>query len=1349
MRPNYLSKIDDYQIDLICNKFNHQLSKKDYYHHVKQELNHIRKKYKATNAFWYIIDKDFITIKKSKSILNFALAFYNLYKNSIHAKKKLIFDQNNKINNPFLQQYRSLYVIPYEYQNKVIGFIGIINPKVLFHQDEEEDFSYFEKLAQLYTFNELELPSTSNGKAQIINSKSITFLWADEGFTYIYDHYLEAIEEIYIKILTIFNESSNSHFIHQYINQSNDIKYLYINVKKSSQESTLIDVNILDITKIKDKLISLFNFKNQFITLGESDVITIITLNQNYQITQANNTFYNTINYKENDFNLRFNHYFFSIVSEKDFINVDETIKKAINNHILCYLEVTLHDYNQNPVDTILLVNPLNANNISIAIIFVQKALNMDLWRYNLIPGCIGKFLVGERIKLIYGNDKFFSFFGFNLEKCNNYFFPPVYHEDVRYANMQIEKMRSKVPVNFEIRVKKGNGTYCWVRIEGNCIGIEEDKPVYLLLFVDITQQRLLEFNLQSNQAKLKMITTDENYNLFEYDIINDIYNGKTYFNNKPNCAIKNVTINDYLVNFQENRTDFNYFQRWRDFLLAINNDPFDFCILEAQSEKERWIRVSGTVIYDGKKPVKVIGKFTDYNQIKEKEKQHNDKSQYDVITGLYNKEHGESLVRKYLEISDIDSFLLVIDLDDFRNINHHFGYMFGNVVLSDFGNLISNQIGKDDIAYRLMSDEFVIYLHKKDIQYASSLCNRICNMIKNLYLGETEEVKLSCSIGVARLNNKYQLEDAINKALKVVNCSKNYGVSTFHFLDELDLDFDNLDLNINEEEEIILPKEENIILFAIDILEKSLNIYAAINILLSQIGKQFNLESITIIDINTADLKSNVRHWWIKDNHMLSFPQELHFHKEFVDNFINAYSYNGMLDISPTMYSEFFKAHNLQYSPKLKTIYSCANYEMNKFIGAIFFEPLDANELISQDNKYILFELSKIIFMHMQKTKVDNLNKEQTFLLSKVSHDIRTPLNSIILMTKTAMNYSPNSTCFSNYLDKVDVSANYLLSLVNNILDFTRIESGKMNLCLDKVDLTMMLDNIHELMKVQADQKHIDFSVIRHFNHRCVQSDIVRLNQVLFNLIGNAIKFTPDGGSVIVVVEETYEDNNFVTMKFSVKDNGIGITKENIERIFLPFEQESPETTKKYGGTGLGLTISYSLVKLMGGLLEVESEVGKGSEFYFSLPFLKMNENEKENESINLDYTKFHDKRILLVEDNELNADITRTILENMGFIVDVAYDGTSAIKKYHDSETPYYNAILMDIRMPDMDGFKATMNIRKLGKPDSTSIPIIAMTANAFDEDAKQAIKFGMNNYLTKPIDLVNLYRVLNKYV
>ena len=253
----------------------------------------------------------------------------------------------------------------------------------------------------------------------------------------------------------------------------------------------------------------------------------------------------------------------------------------------------------------------------------------------------------------------------------------------------------------------------------------------------------------------------------------------------------------------------------------------------------------------------------------------------------------------------------------------------------------------------------------------------------------------------------------------------------------------------------------------------------------------------------------------------------------------------------------------------------------------------------------------------------------------------------------------------------------------------------------------------------------------------------------MLINLTGNALKFTPAGGTITVKIEQIAQEENAAAIRFAVKDTGIGINKENLSRIFQAFEQEESTTAHRYGGTGLGLAISSNLVRLMGGNLAVDSIEGEGSEFYFTIQFPLSEVKEVEEEKVaeeeeNYDFTG---KRVLLVEDNDLNLEIAETILGMVGCEVEAAKNGQEAVDKFMETPVHHYDVILMDIRMPIMDGFEATKLIRTSEKEDARTVPIIALSANAFDEDTKKSIDAGMNGHLAKPIDMKHLYKVLNK--
>lgn len=416
---------------------------------------------------------------------------------------------------------------------------------------------------------------------------------------------------------------------------------------------------------------------------------------------------------------------------------------------------------------------------------------------------------------------------------------------------------------------------------------------------------------------------------------------------------------------------------------------------------------------------------------------------------------------------------------------------------------------------------------------------------------------------------------------------------------------------------------------------------------------------------------------------------------------------------------------------------------------------------IVSEDSlyreSYILFQRQTIfsivfciiIIILYTKSYVSNLKSEEASkvkdkFLANMSHEIRTPMNGIIGMTEIAKQNADSPEKLMECIEKIDVSTKFLKMLINDILDMSRISSGKVYLQNEPFSLDELADDMETVFRPQTQNKGILFRTERNYDNAFFTGDEFKLRQVIMNLIGNAVKFTSEGGITFTISTEKRQDY-YETIKFSVKDTGIGIKAENIKKIFKPFEQSENSISREFGGTGLGLSISQSLVELMGGKIQVISEENKGSEFFFSLSF-DFAEPDTEKKKSADDYD-FSGKRILLAEDNELNAEIAEELLEMAGFEVDTAYDGKEACEIFEDSEPDYYDIILMDMRMPVMDGLEATEKIRSMKRSDSKSIIIIAMTANAFREDRKRAADAGMNEYLTKPVDVRMLYKTLKK--
>ena len=335
--------------------------------------------------------------------------------------------------------------------------------------------------------------------------------------------------------------------------------------------------------------------------------------------------------------------------------------------------------------------------------------------------------------------------------------------------------------------------------------------------------------------------------------------------------------------------------------------------------------------------------------------------------------------------------------------------------------------------------------------------------------------------------------------------------------------------------------------------------------------------------------------------------------------------------------------------------------------------------------------------------------------------------------------------------LEKIDSSAHFLLALINDILDIARIERGKMELNEVSVNFREFLSDIHVLVQERADQKELHF-VERLVGEpaNCYIFDALKLKQVLVNILSNAVKFTPAGGTVTFVVEQLSVEQEQAAMRFTVQDTGVGIAPEFLPHIFDAFEQEYKQDTTIYGGTGLGLAISHNIVELMGGKLFASGAKGQGAVFTVELT-LKIDEVVHEASTAN--YTDwqqqfdFHGRRVLLAEDNEINREIAQSILEERGFAVDAVVDGEEAVKYFVEKPEGTYDVILLDVRMPRKDGLTAAKEIRVSYKADARTVPIFAMTANAFEEDVRRSLSSGMNGHLTKPVEPLELYRTLEK--
>ena len=380
-----------------------------------------------------------------------------------------------------------------------------------------------------------------------------------------------------------------------------------------------------------------------------------------------------------------------------------------------------------------------------------------------------------------------------------------------------------------------------------------------------------------------------------------------------------------------------------------------------------------------------------------------------------------------------------------------------------------------------------------------------------------------------------------------------------------------------------------------------------------------------------------------------------------------------------------------------------------------------------------------------------ENASRAKSRFLSRMSHEIRTPINAIIGLDSIALRDESISPHTRDELNKIGTSARHLLSIVNDILDMSRIESGRMELKEEKVSFRDFLEQICIIVDGQCEDKGLRFVCSREEGlEEYYVGDSLKLKQVLINVLGNSVKFTDAPGTITLNVAQTACNDERATLRFEMTDTGIGMDKEFIPKLFEAFSQEDTGNTTRYGGSGLGMAITRSFVEMMGGTIRVESEKGFGSSFTVTVTVGRAKENEKaatagkDAKSAEVLPDRLH---LLIVEDQEMNAEVLADLLELENISSEWAENGKRGVEMFAESEKGRFDVILMDMRMPVMDGLTATREIRKLDRPDASTIPIIALSANAFEEDVRQCLEAGMNAHLSKPVDLDRLKETLGR--
>ena len=778
------------------------------------------------------------------------------------------------------------------------------------------------------------------------------------------------------------------------------------------------------------------------------------------------------------------------------------------------------------------------------------------------------------------------------------------------------------------------------------------------------------------------------------------------------------------------------------------------------------WFYVKASHIFgDDGSTVKVIGTAREKTREKLEELAQIEMSRRDPTTGLYKHDYGSRLTKEAVEgafESGMPFALCIVSIDNFDEFETHYGRTFAAAALMEL--FCSFVILDHDIGTRLSNDEFMLMVNVRGAVgqaevYVSNYVNRLLHAASSMYVGENAELSLCFSVGVVLPHGPESFAVLAQEACQAEFSAAKDGAGHLMFFDDRmpPASVGTPQLRNKPVSVSLDVSSESVVGFAFELFERTSGVHSAVNMLLAVLGRIFSMSRIVVCSYDADFDAGHVTHQWVADGERLHHRNIEKIPHEDLAAFNSMLDENGALMYDADVLSacgEGIRRLLCLLPGESARGYCFAMTENGSHSGRVLYQQHEGGDLWSGAELMRLYEVTKIVAANLSIEKSTSVSRAKSEFLSRVSHEIRTPMNAIIGMTNIARSSTQEAPRLIDALDKIDFSAKHLLTLINDVLEMSRIESGKMQIESMPFSMVGLTEAVDTLMRPSIENGGISFDIRCKVRHDGVVGDEYRLRQVIVNLLGNAGRFTPPGGVVVFEVEELEQQGGHSDFRFSVKDDGEGISPEDQPLIFKAFEQaKSSESSQKAEGTGLGLSISSNIVSAMGGRIDLNSRPGEGSEFFFTLK-LEIDKDAAAQDASpdvadEVDYSGiFTGKRVLLVEDNDINVEIALYLLEESGFVVDVANNGKEAVDMFLASDPFSYDVILMDIQMPVMDGWAATRSIRRsVERPDARSVPIVATTANAFDEDMKKSIDSGMDGHIAKPIDVAKLRQMLFK--
>ncbi len=763
------------------------------------------------------------------------------------------------------------------------------------------------------------------------------------------------------------------------------------------------------------------------------------------------------------------------------------------------------------------------------------------------------------------------------------------------------------------------------------------------------------------------------------------------------------------------------------------------------------WVLLTGNAVYNTEgQRTKLVGSIRDIQEQKEREAEQLRKNTTDSVTGLYVFSAGMEHLQE-CRSHQPQGVMINLFLDQLKETNENNGIVFGDMILEELGELIrsscqafTQKTGLAVVALRIDRDEFVLWLENQSRKRAEVFIEDLLKKVRENFQEELFQVHVHAGLVCGQKGQTGEKLICMAKLAHRLASSKN--ATPYMFYEDLPLQKQkNLPpLQGREINSLDYSGDVSLVSIALNLFGKGADFPAQMNLLIRKIGRFYQAGGVQV-SILRADFNSNYLEYQWHRNGKTNKESVRKYKEEERTQFFDwlgteEVRYFSQTDSQDPVIQCFLSVEPGQFGVVLPL------YDSGNYMGNVCILGIETWLLEDFEEYQDLAELGRVIQSQLNQQQYDIASKAKSEFLSRMSHEIRTPMNGIIGMTAIALQQEQSPERIMDCLQKIQSSSNYLLGLINDILDMSKIESGKMKL--EPMDFSIydMLDTIQELINPQAAGKSIAFIQNIQLTHSWFLADRMRISQVLINLLGNAVKFTPVKGRVTLTIREIETSQKEVLIYFAVSDTGIGIATEDQERVFRSFEQSSGTNPSKQQGTGLGLSISSRLVQMMGSNIQLESQLGEGSTFSFAIS-LKLGESvEDQAPEEEISFAGCH---VLVVEDNELNAEIAESLLEDRDFQVDCVYDGAQAVERIRSTKPGTYDVILMDIMMPVMDGLDATRAIRSMDREDCRTIPIVAMSANAFDDDLKKSVECGMNGHLSKPVEVDKLYRTLHQVI